>query len=103
MPVYEVNFKKRKRKLSLKKNAETEHFGKRLKERFGLNYSNKMRESIIRAIQNGKGTFVIKKSNRVSIWKDVVPGHPHIFVVYDKIRHEPVTPLHEDYSSVKKE
>ncbi|MBP7785847.1 hypothetical protein KA062_01165 [Patescibacteria group bacterium] len=54
-----------------------------------------MRVDITRAIQEGTGTYIEKKSNRISFWKDVVPGYPEIIVAYDKYRHQPVSALEE--------
>ena len=95
MPVYVVNFRKRRNKLRKKKNAQKEHFKNKILERFGVVCTEKLRDSVTRAIREGTGTQVEKKSNRISFWKDVVPGHPEIIVVYDKYRHQPVSALKE--------
>jgi hypothetical protein len=86
-----------KKRLNKKKYIEREYFGKILKERFGITYTDELRESIVKAIQTGTGIFIAKESNRVSIWKKVVPNHPNILVYYDRRRYEPFDAVDTKY------
>ena len=100
MPIYKVNRRKRKKNGLSKKMAERSHCKSRANERFGVVFTSKIRILTIKAIQNREGTFVEKKSNRVSVWKNVVPGYPDMVVAYDKKRMEIITVFDKRTDSV---
>ena len=72
-----------------KSKALKKHTKRRAKERFGIEVDPVVLGKIIR---NGEGTFVYRQSHRVTVW-DVEYKNEHIRVVYDTIRHIPITVL----------
>lgn len=86
------------------------HTSKRLKERYGLNYSQLFFDSAMNQIRNGKAKFILRQSLRVTIWdvvydvreKDIYnseiakQGQQTIRVVYDKTRKTLITVLSPD-------
>lgn len=78
-----------------KKLVERRHCRRRAQERFGIEFTRDLREKTIFAIKHNIGRLVRRQSNRVSIWEEVVPGHPEVQVVYDKDRKEVVTVLYK--------
>lgn len=75
--------------------AERVHAKRRAKERFGLNLTKDVRDLLRGKIKRGEGTFISRRSRRISIWRI---SYENIFyrVVYDKDRHEIVTFLPEE-------
>lgn len=81
------------------------HLARRLRERYGLKYSQFLHNSLIHQIRSGKAVRVRKQSLRVSIWdgiynvrendilddSSVKPGEIKIRYVYDKIRKMVIT------------
>jgi len=82
-----------------KKKVLKEHTYKRFYERFGINYTNGLRSSLIGMIRNGKTQIVEKKSNNRTLHRILYKGRS-IVVVYDKKRTEIVTVLY-DFDEVK--
>lgn len=68
-----------------KKKCQIRHSKKRSIERYGVELSNKDLEQIVSIIQKGGGRFLMRDSNRVTIW--AVPYLNREFkVAYDKER-----------------
>jgi hypothetical protein len=68
-----------------KKKAMTIHAQRRAFQRHGMEIGTKGLTEIAKMIQDSRGTFVRKQSNRVVIW-DVVYREETRRVAYDKIR-----------------
>ena len=51
-----------------KAKAQTNHTARRLRERYGLKYPQKLKDHALHCIHNDKATFVMKQSLRVTIW-----------------------------------
>ena len=90
---------KRKRDIDsfTKKQIDRWHCERRVAERLGIPYTKKMRDAVLSAIRENRGTFLGKLTNTRSVWKDVVPGFPDIRVIYSKSTHEVVTMLKEEF------
>lgn len=82
-----------------KKKDQTRHVQKRAIERFGINLSEAQQQALIRQIQQGNAKFVIKQSNRITIF-DVEHEGNTIRVVYDKDRKSLATVLTTDMNPV---
>lgn len=80
------------RRKTTKTECERIHVKRRFMERFGINLSRNKRIEIIKAIQNGKATFIKKESNRISLF-DVDIEHQVVRVAYDNLRKEIVTAM----------
>jgi hypothetical protein len=89
VPVYTINFRKRRNRS--KKKCDRIHSIRRSSERFRKTFSKKQRKEAIRRIQNNEATFVRRSSNTRTIWDNAVPGLPNARVVYSKITKEIVT------------
>lgn len=76
-----------------KKKAQRKHAKRRLKERYNIKLSKKLRKSIISDIQKGRAYFLYKQSNRISIFSVQIKKHT-VKVVYDCKRQEIVTFLY---------
>lgn len=68
------------------------HFKKRIRERYGENFSEQDIKNIIRLIQEDKATLIETQSNRVSKFK-VIYKNVEIDVCYDKNRKTLITAL----------
>lgn len=75
-----------------KAKCQHRHFCRRLLERYGVEAGASMAQEIARKIRQGKGKFLDRQSNRVTIWSVEVNG-VDMRVVYDKERHQVVTAL----------
>lgn len=73
-----------------KRGAQKRHAKRRARERYGLLINKIDVENMINDIQNNKGEFVYKSSNRATIWKLMCKGK-EVLVVYDKLRGQIVT------------
>ena len=71
------------------------HANKRLRQRHGMPLCNKLRNTLIKAVQDDEAVFVERQSNRVTVWEYTVDGELLRFV-YDKKRKEIVTFLPHD-------
>jgi len=60
-------------------------------ERLGITYSKRLKKEILKNITEGRGIFVRKTSNSRTVWKNVVPGYPEVYVVYSKSTKEIIT------------
>ena len=72
-----------------KKKALELHARRRLMERFGIKLNP---DVLVKLIQEGKGVFIRKRTNRVTIWKVEHKGETFI-CVYDKMRKTIITVL----------
>lgn len=84
-----------------------QHTARRLRERYGLKYTQFLFDSIMHKIHNGKAKFIVRQSLRVTIWdvvygirqqdiddsKIAAPGDKTIRVAYDKTRKTIITVL----------
>ena len=75
-----------------KTHDERKHFKRRLKERYGLEANRHDVHDIVYLIQTQKCNFVMKQSNRITVW-DVPFKGEKVRIVYDKVRKAPVTAL----------
>ena len=73
-----------------KRKAQKQHAKKRARERYGLLVNKIDIENLINAIQNNKGEFIYRSSNRATVWKLKCKGK-EVLVVYDKLRGQIVT------------
>ena len=89
MPVYVVKKRSRRKK----RDIDRRHCANRAEERFGLVYTDHLRKEIIKAIREGRATFVCRLTRTRSFYDDAVPGHPEIRVLYSKSTGEIVTML----------
>lgn len=80
-----------------KKKQEMKHARMRAYQRYGIEFDSDMRLRTLGNIKSGNGTFMLKQSNRMSLWKNVVPEHPDIVIAYDSVRHEVVTFLRPEW------
>jgi len=87
-----------------KANAQKSHFSRRLKERYGIDLTQNMWESIISAIRKDKENAVHleMRSNTRSVWS-VVFQDEELFVVYDKSRNTLATALPKDSINIYEE
>jgi hypothetical protein len=93
MPVYVVK-RRRHRDWDVvpMKAKYKEHCERRFAERTDIpHYSKRMRTEILSSIREGRGVFVKKTTNSRTVWKNVVPGHPEVYVVYSNTTKEIVT------------
>ena len=65
-----------------KRRAQTDHTIRRLKERYGLKYTQQLRDHALHQIHSSKATFVLRQSLRVTVWD----------VEYDVKEHEIIDP-----------
>ena len=72
-----------------KKAALKRHTRQRAAERFGISVDLK---ELTKLIQKGRGVFVRRQSNRVTVWDVEYKGNT-LRVVYDKLRSTPITIL----------
>jgi len=78
----------RKKKHNItKKEAQRRHAQRRAKERYGLEFSGKIRRAFLKTIRDGEAELVLYQSNRVSIYKIVYEGRD-FYVIYDYKRFE---------------
>ena len=73
-----------------KRSSERKHAKKRARQRYKLLINKAILEELINNIQNNKGEFIYRSSNRATIWKLVCKGKD-VLVVYDKLRAQIVT------------
>jgi hypothetical protein len=88
----------------------SEHTERRLEERYGLRYTQLLRDTLLHQVHSGKASLVKKQSLRVSIWDGtyevrtndildsnrVKPGPIRIRYAYDKHRKTLITVLLPD-------
>ena len=80
------------------------HFRRRAEERFGFNAHRKVKNYLIKLIQNNGAEVIERQSLTRGIYKINIPesarrdfnGLEYIYVVYDKGRHKLVTILTEE-------
>lgn len=82
-------------KTNAKRLAQRVHAKRRAEERYGLVVNKDTRRKLLECIWNGRTTFVMKQSLRVSVFDVEFEGETYR-VVYDKIRKEIVTFLDRD-------
>ena len=75
-----------------KKQSEHIHAKKRIQERYGLSLNRHQLRELESLIQCGKGRFIEKQSNRVTVW-EVSYQDCHMRLVYDTMRHSLITAL----------
>ena len=72
-----------------KKRCQVEHTAKRFQERFGMNYTQFIKDQLLHKIHSGKATLHAKSTNRISLW-DVELETPEktfmVRVAYDRLR-----------------
>jgi len=87
-----------------------DHTARRLIERYGLKYTQLLRDTLINHVRSGKATLVVKQSLRVSVWDTIYevreseiidptiakPGEVRIRYAYDKNRKTLITVLLPD-------
>lgn len=80
-----------------KEKAQIKHAKFRAKTRFGVDLTPALRKRIVTDIQNGRASFIGRSSNRVTIWRYMLPkgnGFVSCRVVYDKYRKNIATVMH---------
>jgi hypothetical protein len=83
------------RRQSDKRKAQLRHAARRANERYGLQLSIHDLHRIIHDIQDGRASFVVKQSHRVSLF-DVDVQDQKIRVAYDRVRKSIATVLTMD-------
>lgn len=72
-----------------KKRCQVEHTAKRFQERFGMSYTQYIKDQLLHKIHSGKATLHVKSTNRISLW-DVELETPEktlmVRVAYDRLR-----------------
>lgn len=75
--------------------SQFRHAARRAQERYGLDLNKDRYRQLCQFVQDGHGECLGKQSNRLTVWRIVVPldGGIHLTcnVVYDKQRHTIVT------------
>lgn len=84
-----------KRKRTTKKQNERVHAKRRALQRYGLNLTKTVRNQFKSKIQNNQGTFLYRRSRRISIWEIDYENNKYK-VVYDTLRGEIVTFLPQE-------
>jgi len=73
-----------------KKRCQVEHTAKRFKERFGMAYTQYVKDQLLNKIHTGKATLYRQQSNRVTVWDVELDkqegGTVMVRVVYDRLR-----------------
>lgn len=86
------SMRRKKKKVRDKVKDERRHFKRRLKERYSLEANRHDIHDIIYLIQHNKCNFVLRQSNRITVWDVPFKGET-VRIVYDKVRKAPVTAL----------
>ena len=79
-----------------KREFQEKHFGRRLAVRFRQNLTSEEIQQIIKDIQAGKSKFVVRQSNRISIFEVNIRDECRVWVVYDRSQKTLVTALYPD-------
>lgn len=72
-----------------KKRCQVEHTAKRFQERFGMVYTQYIKDQLLNKIQTGKATLHIKSTNRISLWDvelETKEKNVMVRVAYDRLR-----------------
>jgi hypothetical protein len=83
-----------------KKTSERIHAKRRALERYGLNFTKAIRNQIKGKIQSNGGTFLYRRSRRVTVW-EVDHENKKFKVVYDTLRGEIVTFLPQEQEETR--
>lgn len=83
------------RKSKGKRKNQIKHARRRFKQRFDISLNDNQYMQLINRIKNGKGEFVKRQSNRITIWDLEFEGEL-IRVVYDKKTTAIVTALYPE-------
>jgi hypothetical protein len=75
--------KMRARRYGITRKRHVAHCERRVFERYGELYADKLIPEILSKIRKGDGEFVRKQSNSKTVWK-VIVNHKTYHVVYDK-------------------
>ena len=93
--------KKLIRKSKGKRKNQIKHARRRFDQRFDISLNDNQYIQLVNRIKKGKGTFVRRQSNRVTIW-DIEFEENLIRVVYDKKTSAIVTALYPDKQTLEK-
>ena len=83
------------RKSKGKRKNQIKHARRRFKQRFDISLNDNQYMQLINRIKNGKGEFVKRQSNRITIWDLEFEGEL-VRVVYDKKTTAIVTALYPE-------
>lgn len=68
-----------------KKRCQVEHTAKRFLERYGMVYTQYIKDQLLHKIHTKQANFIKKVTNRISLW-DVELKEKTVRVVYDRLR-----------------
>ena len=73
-----------------KKRCQVEHTSKRFQERFGIHYTQYIKDQLLHKIHTGKANLHKKSTNRISLWDVELEkqegGTVMVRVAYDRLR-----------------
>ena len=73
-----------------KKRCQVEHTAKRFQERYGMIYTQYIKDQLLHKIHSGKATLHVKSTNRISLWDVELETQDHkkvmVRVAYDRQR-----------------
>ncbi len=72
-----------------KKRCQVEHTAKRFQERFGMVYTQYIKDQLLHKIQTGKALLHVKSTNRISLWDvelETKEKNVMVRVAYDRLR-----------------
>lgn len=72
-----------------KKHRQVEHTSKRFQERFGIHYTQFIKDQILNKIHSGKAVLHMKSTNRISLWDVELETKEKTIMVrvaYDRLR-----------------
>lgn len=99
--------KRRPQRLS-KAAAQFRHAQRNAAERYSVHFNKEGYDALCRQIQDGKGEYLGKQSNRVTVWRidamaTTTEGQVPVkaVVIYDKLRHRIVTFLPKGITDAK--
>jgi len=89
-----------------KKRCQVEHTAKRFQERFGMVYTQFIKDQLLHKIHSGKATLHVKSTNRISLW-DVELETPEktlmVRVAYDRTRRNVASVLTTEMTALNEE
>jgi hypothetical protein len=72
-----------------KKRCQVEHTAKRFEERFGITYTQYIKDQLLHKIHTGKAILHAKSTNRISLWDvelEMKEQKIMVRVAYDRLR-----------------
>lgn len=87
-----------------KKRCQVEHTAKRFQERFGMTYTQFVKDQLLHKIHSGKAVLHKKSTNRISLWDvELEPQMIMVRVAYDRLRRNIASVLTMDMTCLEHE